>query len=216
MAERPVFVPILEGPRLVQEVVIDFVWHPGMTPSQKKKNIAALHERAAARGLKPLLEVSSKSEREVGQKLSAFNLRMLVEGEWTTVESVYQGSKIFEKGGPFCDLIWKDSREAKKDSRLQESGNLVGFSFQGESYPLTPTTAFYDWIYICALFPHREWLKRLQQCAGFTDIEFNPMRSLNCQARSCAVFVALLSRNLLEQAVSDFSYFRSVLQRGTI
>jgi Aldo/keto reductase family len=35
-------------------------------------------------------------------------------------------------------------------------------------------------------FTHREWLERLYRYAGFTDIEFNPSKSINCQARSCA------------------------------
>lgn len=33
---------------------------------------------------------------------------------------------------------------------------------------------------------------------AFTDIEFNPQKSINCQAYSIALFVALTKRNLLE------------------
>jgi hypothetical protein len=68
-------------------------------------------------------------------------------------------------------------------------------------------TAFYDWLYVTAIFPHREWLtKRLKgdfNYAGFTDIEFNPHKSVNCQARSCALFVELIHEGLLETAVSS-------------
>jgi hypothetical protein len=212
MAERPVFVPAITGTQLVQEVPIRFSWHAGLAPSQKKKNVFELHHAAEVRGLTPLLEISSKSEREVGQKLSAFYLKLETEGKQTTVECVFQGSKVFEHGGPYTDLYFKDSREAKRDQRLKTSGRLIGFEFEGKRFPTSPTTAFYDWLYFRALYPHREWLTRLQQCAGFTDIEFNPERSLNCQARSCAMFVALQKRNLLDKAMSSFDNFRTLLQ----
>lgn len=216
MAERPVFVPVFTGRRLVAEVPIAFNWHPGMAPTQKKKNVAALHEAAARRHLEPLLEISSKSEREIGQKLSAFNLPIKVRGRETTFECVYQGSKVFEKGGPYVDLYWTDSLSAKRDARLLSSGHLIGFYFDGEDYPLSPPTVFYDWLYLNALYPHREWLERLSKCAGFTDIEFNPQRSLNCQARSCATFVALQQRGLLDDAMESFSTFRGLLETGTL
>jgi hypothetical protein len=216
MAERPVFVPTETGMRLVHEVPVTFKWHPGMAPSQKKKNVIALHESAAAQGLAPLLEISSKSEREVGRRLSAFNLKLDVDGIVTTIECIYQGSKVFEQGGPFTDLYLVDSREAKRDPRLRSSGKLIRFEFQGQEYPLSPATAFYDWLYMKALYPYREWLMRLQNCAGFTDIEFNPERSLNCQARSCATFVALERRGHLNDAVKSFDVFRRFLQSAAI
>ena len=39
----------------------------------------------------------------------------------------------------------------------------------------------------------------LQEHDAFTDIEFNPKKSFNCQARSCALFVALTMRSALDQ-----------------
>lgn len=216
MAARPVFIPVESGTRLVDEVPINFTWHAGMASSQKKKNVAELHDKAATKGLTPLLEISSKSDREIGQKLSAFNLKISLRDRETTLESAYQGSKVFEHGGPFEDLYWVDSRTAKQDPRLKASGRLIGFRFEGKDFPLSPTTAFYDWLYIRALYPHREWLTRLQKCAGFTDIEFNPERSLNCQARSCATFVALQRRGRLSDAVESFNIFRNLLQSAAI
>ncbi len=216
MAERPVFVPTLSGKNLVHVVPIQFRWNPGMAPTQKKKNVAALHEAAAARNIEPILEVSSKSQFALGQKLSAFNLAFRVDGRETTFECVYQGSKVFEGGGPYVDLYWSDSLSAKRDPRLSSSGRLIGFEFEGEDYPLSPPTLFYDWLYLNALYPHREQLQRLLKCAGFTDIEFNPERSLNCQARSCATFVALERRGVLEDAMESFSTFRNLLEEGTL
>jgi hypothetical protein len=211
MAQRPVFIPLPESGALVSEIVVDFAWHAGMAASQKKKNVIALHDMAAERGLSPLLEISSKSEREIGRKLSAFNLKVEIEGQITTLECAFQGSKVFENGGPFTDLYWTDSREAKRDTRLRESGNLIGFRFEGRDFPLSPSTAFYDWLYIRALYPHRDWLTRLNKCAGFTDIEFNPGKSINCQARSCATFLALQQQGKLAEATASFSYFSNLL-----
>jgi hypothetical protein len=152
----------------------------------------------------------------VGQKLSAFHLKIKVGDKQATVECVYQGSKVFERGGPYADLYWKTSREAKRDQRLRESGKLIGFKFDGETYPTSPATVFYDWLYFNALYPHREWLKRRTEWAGFTDIEFNPERSLNCQARSFAAFIALQKRNQLDKAVSSFQNFKSLMQSAAI
>jgi hypothetical protein len=216
MAERPVFVPVEKGSRLVDEIPVRFAWNPGMAPSQKKKNVVALHASAARRGLMPLLEISSKSDDEVGQRLSAFSLSVKVHGKKVTVESAYQGSKIFERGGPYYDLYGAEGRIAKRDARLKESGRLIGFRFMDSDYPVSPTTVFYDWLYVSALYPYREWLKRLHRCAGFTDIEFNPVRSLNCQARSFATFVALEKRGVLQEAIHSFDSFRDFLQGAMI
>ena len=91
------------------------------------------------------------------------------------LECAFQGSKVFERGGPYTDLYDVDVRTAKREPRLQTSGRLVGFIFDGFSFPLEPKTVFYDWLYVTAIFPHREWLDRLYpRYAGFTDIEFNP------------------------------------------
>ena len=188
-----------------------FTWHPGFARSQKRKNVAALHEAAALAGFSPLLEVSSKSEQALGQSLSAFNLRLEVEGRETSVESAFQGSKVFEGGGPFTELLFAESREAKRDPRLRASGRLIGFRFEGRDIPLTPDTAFYDWLYLSALQRQPESLARLEGHAGFTDIEFNPKRSLNCQARTCALVAALRTRGLLPAEPLSFGSFRKLL-----
>jgi len=80
---------------------------------------------------------------------------------------------------------------------------LRRFNFEGLSFPIEPKTVFYDWLYVTAVFPHHEWLARLQRYAGFTDIEFNPHRSVNCQARSCALFVSLTRRQLLDKSIES-------------
>jgi hypothetical protein len=213
MAERPIFIPAPESPELVKELSMRLVWHAGFAPSQKKKNIVALHEAAALAGYAPLLEVSTKSEEKVGQRLSAFNLKVHSERLGNLpLESVFQGSKVFERGGPFTDLYEADVRDAKRDPRLKESGRLTGFKFGNMQFPLEPKTVFYDWLYINTLYEHREWLRgHIFHYAGFTDIEFNPERSINCQARSCALLVALMKNDWLDEAVSTPGAFIRLL-----
>lgn len=213
MAERPVFLPSSPAePRLVEEHSFAFEWHPGFSATQKKKNVAALHRAAARSGWYPLLEISTKSDEELGRRLSAFYLKV----ESTTLgkiplECAFQGSKVFECGGPYTDLYSVDARTAKRDRRIAASGRLLRFDFEGTIFECEPKTAFYDWLYLNAVFPHREWLRRLFRYRGFTDIEFNPARSINCQARSCALFVALMWRKQLERSLSSKSTFLQLL-----
>jgi hypothetical protein len=214
MAERPVFIPSAVSQELVKEIYFNLAWNTGFAPIQKKKNIVALHRAAALGGYTPLLEVSSKSEDKLGRHLSAFHLKVRASqlGD-IALECAFQGSKLFEKGGPYTDLYFAEGKVAKRDPRLQDSGRLVGFRFAGLSFPLEPKTLFYDWLYINAIYPHSEWLERLYAYAGFTDIEFNPTKSINCQARSCALFVSLMRTNLLHEAATSAEAFADVLSR---
>jgi len=212
MAQRPIFVPFSEGLRFVKEVPVEFKWNPGFAPIQKKKNVVALHEAAKVKGFERLLEVSTKSEEKLGQRLSAFNMPIAMDdGTQITIECAFQGSKVFEQGGPFTDIYKGTSHEAKKDERMRSSGRIIGFRFEDFEIPSEPKTAFYDWLYARALAPHREFLSRFDSYDGFTDIEFNPAKSINCQARSCALFVSLVRKGLLEDAISTPSRFIEVV-----
>lgn len=217
MAERPVFMPAPDSPELVKELFLPLKWHPGFAQSQKEKNIEALHEAARARGISPLLEISTRSKSERGQHMSAFYMTVPTkEYGRIKLELAFQGSKIFERGGPFTDLYKKGEKEigqAKRDPRLQESGRLIGFRFEGVDFPLEPKTAFYDWLYCSFLWDHREWAVKLYAYAGFTDVEFNPFRSINCQARSAALFLSLMKRQQLEEALkSPEAFVETLLQ----
>lgn len=201
MAKRPVFIPMEKPDHLVKEVLVDFEWNSGFAPVQKKKNVAALHVAAEKRNLSPLLEISTKSEELLGQRLSAFSLKVETEIGEISLEAAFQGSKVFEKGGPYIDIYEKDAWGAKKDPRLKSSGRLIGFNYFGQEWPLVPKTAFYDWLYLSSLSPHKEYLKKLYSYKGFTDIEFNPSKSINCQARTCALLVSLLKLEALDDAL---------------
>ena len=182
-----------------------------MAASQKKKNVAALHTAARSQNLNRILEISSKSEDEIGRRLSAFSLKIPTSDGEIFLECAYQGSKVFRGGGPYRDIYDMSPREAKKDPRIKKSGELVVFDFGGKQFPLSPKNAFYDWLYISSLFPHREWIDKKISYQGFTDIEFNPAKSINCQARAFAEFIALSERGQLEQSVRDFDFFADLL-----
>jgi len=211
MASRPIFISLCKTDHLVKEINFDFKWNPGFSVVQKKKNILALHEAANKLGYEPLLEVSSKSEDILGQRLSAFSLKIETKIGPISIESAFQGSKVFEHGGPYKDIYKYTSIEAKKDKRIRNSGKIVAFDFMGMKWPNVPKTSFYDWLYIKALYPHRDYLKRLFSYKGFTDIEFNPKRSINCQARTCALLVSLMKLNLLDEAISSQSKFIKIV-----
>jgi hypothetical protein len=211
MAKRPVFIPLNQKEHLVDEIQVDFEWHSGFAAAQKKKNIAGIHNASQKKGLHPLLEISTKSDELLGKRLSAFNLKIETEIGAISVEAAFQGSKVFEQGGPYTDIYKKDSVAAKKDQRIRESGKLIGFNYFGQEWPLVPKTAFYDWLYLTALSSHQDFLKILFKYKGFTDIEFNPQKSINCQARTVALLVSLLKLNLLDEALRSQSDFIAVV-----
>ena len=152
MASRPVFCPNPSRRELVRRREFEFRWHSGFAPSQKKRNVEALHRAAAEAGLSSVLEVSSKSEHGLGQAFSAFRLKVRGPGGgMVTLEGAYQGSKRFTHGGPYPDLMAVEPKDAKRDPRLRSSGELVCFEFLGERWPLEPTFAFYDWLFMRAL-----------------------------------------------------------------
>lgn len=195
---------------------VEFTWHPGLAPSQKRKSIASLHEAVARAGTaaRPL-EVSSKSPEAAGVRLSAFNLRFASPG-WPAcaVEAAFQSSKVFERGGPYRDIAAMPSRDAKRDARLRSSGDLVAFDFRGEHWGLLPRTMFYDWLYLNALAQSPDLAGAVVPRDAFTDIEFNPERSVNCQARSAALFVALTRLGLLQDALDSPARYKEVLRSG--
>lgn len=214
MAVRPLFLPDPHQRPFVITKEIDFEWYPGFAVSQAQKSIRSLHNSAATQGISPVLEISSKSTEPLGIALSAFNLRFeIAPGKVLSVESAFQGSKVFDSGGPFTDLYEKSSREAKTDQRLQASGKLMAFDVMGELFPLQPTTAFYDWLYIRALFANQNLASQLSSYKGFSDIAFNPERSMNCQARSAALFVGLSRKPNIDMnlVVSDKAYYLQVI-----
>ena len=201
MAKRPVFVP-QEKASFARGIETEFSWNGGFAPSQKQKNIHALHGAfQAAHPDARILEISSKSMQENGPALSAFALPKNVPalGKSVPLENVFQAGKVFEHGGPYPDLLTLSPRDAKRDERLRTGGKLTGFVFDGKAYPTEPKTAFYDYLYIIALLENPALTETVLSYNAFTDIEFNPQKSLNCQAAAAARFVSLHRLGLLKE-----------------
>ena len=57
---------------------------------------------------------------------------------------------------------------------------------------------FYSWLYFIALNQNKSLTKDILEYQAFTDIEFNPQKSLNCQAYSAALYSAMIKNELLE------------------
>ncbi len=216
MAERPVYIPVFDDDVLVETRYVEFQWFPGLSVSQKQKSIDALHVSARDKlKVDSVLEISSKSRDDMGVALSAFNLMISspVSGRAYSVENAFQAAKVFERGGPYVDLLGKTSREAKKDRRLQESGRLVKFISNGREWPLQPTTLFYDWLYINALHRQQELAEQVAGYRAFTDIEFNPKRSINCQAYSVALYISLRERGIISETIGSAEVFKELMER---
>lgn len=215
MAERPAFFigDGLNG-EFVRKEEFNFNWHHGFSFSQKQKNVKELHEAIYKKYPNyKVLEISSKSNESFGRKLSAFKLTFKHNEKFIYVESAFQGSKVFENGGPYTELLSKPSIEAKKDTRLRTSGQLKTFRFDNKDWELTPTTSFYDWLYLNALTEkhNAELAKFILEFDCFTDIEFNPQKSFNCQARAAALYKYLVNKNLLDDTLaSEEKYLKRV------
>lgn len=219
MAKRPVYIPINTGNCFVETKFIDFEWFPGFSVSQKQKSIESLHEESK-KIIKDIniLEISSKSKDDLGVNLSAFNLLITTvkNNRKYTVESAFQASKVFDNGGPYVDLLDKTSMEAKKDKRLKTSGKLKKFKFYDFEWNLEPKTAFYDWLYINALKKNEDLSKELLHYNAFTDIEFNPEKSINCQAYAAALFVSLSKRGILNEVFFNKSSYLEIIENSYI
>ena len=188
MAERPVF--YMQQKKIVSKMY-SFECFPGFAVSRKQKSIESLH--SAVLKVDPdarPLEISTKSREDLGVKLSAFSLTL----NQHTLENIFQSSKVFQGGGPYLDLLQVPPREAKRDKRLQDSGHLKAFCYQGEEFPLEPRTVFYDYINIAAVKESltADEIKDILEYNYFTDIEFNPAKSINTQARTAAMIRLIL------------------------
>ncbi len=169
----------------------EFQWNGGFAITQKQKNIVNLHQAIKNVCNESALEVSSKGG-DFGKSIGAFSLK--VNGIY--LENIFQAAKKYENGGPYLDLLNVPPKESKQDQRHHSSGNLISFVKDGTEWPLEPKTAFYDFIYVSALQDSFGQALNLNEYDWFTDIEFNPNKSINCQARSVAIY-KLLQQNAL-------------------
>ena len=201
MAKRPFFIPTINEEDLVKTNSVEFTWFSGFAKSQKQKSILSFHESISIE-LKSdkILEISTKSENKLGIQLSAFNLRINFKNKKYFLESLFQGSKIFTDQGPHEDIYEKSSIDAKRDKRIKRN-DLKEFSFFGEIFSLD--FDFYSWLYFLALNQNKKLKNDILNYEAFTDIEFNPEKSFNCQAYSAALYSSMVKNKILD---SDKEY----------
>ena len=195
MAFRPAWT-IVENKIMCKEFC--FEWNGGFAISQKKKNIANLHLAIKEMTNETALEVSSKGTVQLGREIGAFSLKY----NDSPLENVFQSSKKYELGGPYLDLLDVEPKESKRDNRHKTSGKLMGFVFDEDIWSLQPKTAFYDYLYFNALIQNYGINLDLNKYDWFTDIEFNPNKSINCQARSVAVYKLIQKMNMFDSIKS--------------
>lgn len=197
---------------IINEELVEFVYSPGFSISQKQRSIQSLHDniKKLHKGWE-VLEVSTKSSQAAGVLLSAFNLQLHDRNAAAyPLECIFQSSKKFESGGPYRDLLSVAPGAAKRDERLKTSGHMVCFEWENRTWDLEPKTFFYDWLYVNAVSQDAKSSQQILKYNAFTDIEFNHKVSFSCQARSAAIFVSLMKLNLLSEALSSPERFRKI------
>ena len=207
---RPVFMPKVNSDNLVKTDMVRFERHVGFSSAQKKKSINDLHQVIRKKyGFKQVLELSSKSGNKLSFALSPLSLKLAGEsdGQQYSVENAFQSSIVFEDGGPYIDLLSAPPRQVKKDERLTTSGEVIGYNYFGMEWSVEPLTTFYDWLYVNALKQNPQLAEQVMQYQGFTDIEFNPKKSIHCSAYALAMFVALNKRELLDNVEDPMVFF---------
>lgn len=201
MAKKSVFISSEHG---FHKEEFDYEFFPGFALVQKQKNVESIEKSIHSKYPNyKVLEVSTKSKDDLGILLSAFNLKY---GQ-IPVESIFQSAKVFVDDTQFDFLINYSPREAKKYIKEHSKGQLKCFRYKSIDYPLFPKTAFYDFLYIQALMQNSEVSKKLISYDAFTDVEFNPKKSINCQARTCSIYSFLLKSNKAKEYLSSFDKF---------
>ena len=218
MATRPVFVPDTDpgSPRLVHEQEVDFQWLPGRTAQHKKANIAKLHAAARHRSLTPLLHVTSESDDPLGALVSVVNLAVEVDNSFLVpLEAAFQGSRIFTGGGPFTDMFRMRLEEIAADPRLTESGKHIGFRFRNLEWGLKSGTMFYDWLVVNSIHRYPKLRSGIRRFKGFTEVDCRGGGQAVCHARSCALYVALTEKKLIDGVIQDQDLFITTLIRDS-
>jgi|SRR5690554_5591835 len=212
MAKRLYFIakPSYQG--LIVEKTIHFENYRGQSINQKHKSIESMHHamRAFETGGK-ILEVSAVSPDALGRKLAGANAVLETEdGNTYPVMNIFESAKVFEKGGPYRDLLEADPLTVSEDERLKSSGRLLGFHFEQEPYSLTPRHLFFDWIYLSALYRQKDLHEELASYDMVTDIEYDVKTMFASSARACAYFISLYHAGLLDEVMKDPETFKTI------
>lgn len=212
MAERSVFITKDVYP-FYEEVGVQFYYFKGFALSQKRKNQIGLHMNFGTAYPDKVLEVCVGSLYSLGAALSALNLKKRTQAGITTVESAFQSSRIYGENdeiGPFPELLFYPPKDCKK-LVVERSLGLPNrhFKFDGMDFysPDHFRSLFFDFMYLNALCEEENKTVAERLIAeGYTAFSDLATKSLNSQARSCAIFVSLVKNGLIDQ-VHEFDSF---------
>ena len=159
--------------------------------------VKRVHQRVANQlgiALNQVLEVSTAGMDELGQKLSAFNLKMNIGGKDYSVESLYQGSKVFDDGKAMHDLYEAEPGKAKGDPRVKGK-RAKSFDFFGQKFEADDQHSFYNWLYTNALTQqHPDAGKDLTKYKAFTDLYSGKGGAMQSEAVAMASTLAKQGR----------------------
>ena len=106
--------------------------------------------------------------------------------------------------------------------KYKDKVNIYEFVYQGNHFDLSVEingqeikTLFYDYIYFKALqesFDAQE-MQKLLKFNIFTDVEFNHKKSVNCQARSCALYHYALENNRVKYYLQNQRIFKEIYRQ---
>lgn len=219
MAEESVFTGKVTYPHF-EEFHVNIDWFGGFAMSQKRKCQIGLHLNFLEEYPKEkVLEISSTSLISLGAKLSSMVLKKRTKMGVTYVESAFQSSRIYSDGtrvvGPFPDFLFLPGRECKKLVKEASEGmHSYQYEFDGLKFyaPAHHISQFYDYLYLNALLEPENDAVRIQLLeeayTSFTDLA---TKSLNCQARSAAIFVGLVRAGLIDE-VRDYASYLSLFR----
>ena len=197
MAVRPIYIStnIIDNPVIQEDV--SFEWVKGMSYSQKCKRRDSMHEAIAnmkVYDMDKVLEISTKSDKEIGINLSALKLTVpFKSGNRDTVEHIYQMSKVFNK-----------------------DNKIIEFRFNNTVFEKDPYSMYYDYLYMLGVYFNKEYQEELIKYDIFTDIEFNPKKQLNTQARAAAIWNTLYKNNMtdiIKSQVEFKKYYKSIFKK---
>lgn len=134
----------------------------------------------------------------------------------TTVESAFQASRIYSDGvkkvGPFPEYLYLPGRECKKLVKEASKGmRSCQYEFEDMTFyaPAHHISQFYDFLYLNALLePENQEVRNQLLEGGYTAFTDLATKSLNCQARSAAIFVGLIHAGLIDEVREYASYLK--------
>lgn len=196
-AIRPIFIPTPDSSELVKEVSVQFEWSMGLLRAQKQKSVMSLHEQAQKIEPRKILEISTYSQQTLGVMLSAHNLQLKSGNSTGAVEQLYQKAKVVVGENP-----------ASREGGSVKGGKPTYFLFEQRQWALEPLSAFYDWLYVNAVLQNIELSNILLEFDAFSDIAFNPKKSISTQARSAALYVSLVKLKRIDETKAPDDFIR--------